>query len=244
VEELELKKNSHKLKMKKYGLHLHTKYSKCSNCDPKKILEITKKQGFTGIAITDHNTISGALETKKLNKDKNFEVIIGEEVSTDIGHVLIYYVKKEIMPGKVEDVIDEAREQKAICVLAHPYNLITSKIGELLKIKNVRKTLSEDDVDKIKLFDAIEGFNARCLFKKENILSQKLAEIYKKPMIAGSDAHFPNEICNAWVEFDDEYTLRQAILKGNIKLKGKRKHTLINKMHSTIRTLLPDFQTI
>jgi len=227
--------------MKKYSLHLHTKYSKCSNCDPKKILEITKKQGFSGIAITDHNTIKGALEAKKLNRDKNFEVIIGEEVSTDIGHVLIYYVEEEIMPGKVEDVIRAARKQKAICVLAHPYNIITSKIGELLKIKNVRKTLSEDDADKIKLFDAIEGFNSRCILRKENILSQKLAKRYKKPMIAGSDAHFPNEICNAWVEFDDKYTLRQAILKGNIKLKGKRKHTLINKMHSTIRTLLIPF---
>jgi predicted metal-dependent phosphoesterase TrpH len=224
--------------MKKYGLHLHTKYSKCSNCEPEKILEVTKKQGFAGIAITDHNTIRGALETKRLNNDENFEIIIGEEVSTDIGHVLVYNVEKEIRPGKVEDVIEEARNQEAICVLAHPYNLISSKLGELLKLQDFRKTLSEKDVDKIKLFDAIEGFNARCLFERENVLSHKLAEIYKKPMIAGSDAHFANEIGNAWVEFDDEYTLGQAILNGKIKLKGKRKHTFISKMHSTIRTLL------
>jgi len=223
--------------MKKYGLHLHTKYSKCSNCEPKIILETTKKQGFAGIAITDHNTIKGALETKKLNKDKNFEVIIGEEVSTDLGHVLIYYVKEAIMPGNVENVIREAREQKAICVLAHPYNLITSKIGELIKIKNVRKTLSKNDADKVELFDAIEGFNARCLLNKDNILAQKLAKAYKKPAIAGSDAHFANEIGNAWIEFDDEYTVRQAIASGEIELKGKRKHTVINKMRSTIRTL-------
>jgi predicted metal-dependent phosphoesterase TrpH len=224
--------------MKKYALHLHTKYSKCSNCEPEKIIEITKKQGFTGIAITDHNTISGALETKKLNNDENFEVIIGEEVSTDIGHVLIYYVEEEIMPGKVEDVIRAAKRQKAICVLAHPYNLITGKIGEITKYKGFRKTLSEHDADKIDLFDAIEGFNARCLLKRENILSQQLAQIYKKPVIAGSDAHFPNEIGTAWIEFDDEYTVRQAILQGKIRLKGKRKYTFINKVHSTLRTLL------
>jgi predicted metal-dependent phosphoesterase TrpH len=237
VEELELK-STHKLKMKKYALHLHTKHSKCSNCEPKKILEITKNQNFSGIAITDHNTIRGALETKKLNKDNNFEIIIGEEVSTDIGHVLIYYVEETIMPGNVEDVIREAREQKSICVLAHPYNLISSKIGELLKYKGFRKTLSEHDADKVELFDALEGFNARCLLKRENILSQQLAQSYKKPVIAGSDAHFPNEIGNAWVEFDDEYSVRQAILQGKIKLKGKRKYTFINKLHSTLRTLL------
>jgi predicted metal-dependent phosphoesterase TrpH len=224
--------------MKKYALHVHTKYSKCSNCEPEKILEITRNQNFSGIAITDHNTINGALETKKLNKDNNFEIIIGEEVSTDIGHVLVYYVKKEIRPGKVEDVIEEARNQEAICVLAHPYNLISGKLGELLKSQDFRKTLSEKDADKIGLFDAIEGFNARCLFERENVLSHKLAEIYRKPITAGSDAHFANEIGNAWVEFNDEYTLRQAILNGKIKLKGKRKHTFINKTHSTLRTLL------
>ena len=223
--------------MKKYGLHLHTKYSKCSNCEPVTILEVTKKQGFTGIAITDHNTIRGALETKKLNKDEKFEIIIGEEVSTDIGHVLIYYVEEAIMPGKVEDVISEARKQKSICVLAHPYNLIASKIGALVKLENARKTLSENDADKIGLFDAIEGFNARCLLKRENILAQQLAQSFKKPVIAGSDAHFANEIGNAWIEFKDQYTLRQAIASGKIKLKGKRKYTVINKLHSTIRML-------
>jgi predicted metal-dependent phosphoesterase TrpH len=223
--------------MKKYALHLHTKYSKCSNCEPGKILEVTKKQGFTGIAITDHNTIRGALETKKLNKDDEFEIIIGEEVSTDIGHVLIYYVEEAIMPGNVEDVIRAAREQKSICVLAHPYNLIASKIGALVKFEAARKTLSKNDADKVELFDAIEGFNARCLLNKDNILAQKLAETYNKPAIAGSDAHFPNEIGNAWIEFDDQYTVRQAIASGKIKLKGKRKHTVINKLRSTIRTL-------
>jgi predicted metal-dependent phosphoesterase TrpH len=223
--------------MKKYALHLHTKYSKCSNCEPEKILEKTKKQGFTGIAITDHNTINGALETKRLNNDENFEIIIGEEVSTDVGHVLVYYVKKEIRPGKVEAVIEEARNQEALCVLAHPYNLITGKIGELLKYKGFRKTLSEHDAGKVELFDAIEGFNARCLFNKDNILAQKLAKTYKKPVTAGSDAHFANEIGNAWIEFDDQYTLRQAVASGTIKIKGTRKHTLINKMRSTIRTL-------
>jgi len=222
--------------MKKYSLHLHTKYSNCSNCEPKKILEIVKNQGFTGIAITDHNTIQGALEVKKLNKDKNFEVIIGEEVSTDIGHVLVYYVKREIKPGDVEEVVTEGRKQNTICVLAHPYNLIASSIGKLFKIKNLRKSLSEDDADKIELFDAIEGFNARCLLRKENMLSQELANAYNKPMIAGSDAHFENEICNAWVEFDDKYTLRQAILNNTIEPKGNRKYILLNKMRSTIRT--------
>ena len=58
--------------MKKYDLHIHTNYSSCSRINPKKLLKIAKKRGLDGIAITNHNTIQGGLEVKKLNKDKNF----------------------------------------------------------------------------------------------------------------------------------------------------------------------------
>lgn len=219
--------------MKKYLMHIHTNFSKCSSLKPEKILEVAKKEGFDGVAITDHDSIKGALQAKKLNKDKNFEVIVGEEVSTDMGHVLVYYIKKEIKPGKVEQVIKEARKQKAICVLAHPYNLVQDQLKKLM-FDTKRKSLTKEFEHKIKLFDAIEGFNSRCYLKKENKLAQKLAKKYKKPMTAGSDAHFKNEICNSWVEFDDKLTLRQAIKSGKIKFKGKRKNIFINKVRSTI----------
>ena len=61
----------------KYDLHVHTKYSvKCGYMEPAELLKVTKKRGLNGIAVCDHNTIEGALLAKKLNKDKNFEVIV------------------------------------------------------------------------------------------------------------------------------------------------------------------------
>src|SRR3990167_1868027 len=66
--------------MLKYDLHMHTCYSKCSNLRPEILLKTAKERGLNGIAVTDHNTIEGALRIKNLNKDKNFEVIIGEEI--------------------------------------------------------------------------------------------------------------------------------------------------------------------
>ena len=84
----------------KYDLHMHTHYSKCSNLKPEILLKIAKKRGLNGIAITDHNVVEGALKVKKLNKDKDFEVIVGEEISTDAGEVLAYYLNKEIKKGK------------------------------------------------------------------------------------------------------------------------------------------------
>ena len=80
----------------KYDLHTHTNYSKCSNLKPEILLKIAKKRGLNGLAVTDHHKIKGALKVSKLNRDKNFEVIIGEEVTTDFGEVLAYYINKEI----------------------------------------------------------------------------------------------------------------------------------------------------
>jgi len=219
----------------KYALHIHTNRSLCSSNNPKDVLSYAKKAGLNGIAITDHNTISGAIETHALNTDKNFEVIIGEEVSTDIGHVLILYVKKEIRPGKIEEVLKEAKKQNAISILAHPYNLIQEKFFKNLGGKNGRKSIKPENIHKVKMFDAIEGFNARCFLKKDNEMAQILAKKYGKPMVSGSDAHFPNEICNTFVEFDRKYTLRQAIKQNRIKFYGKKRYILVNKFRSSLK---------
>lgn len=212
--------------MKKYDIHIHTSYSKCSNNPIEKIVETAKKRGLNGIAITDHNTIEGAVKLKELNKDKNFEVIVGEEVETEIGHVLVYCLKKRTNPGKFEDVLKEAKKQKAIVVLAHPYNIVSSKIAKLFHIKSIRDNLSFKDEKIVKKFDAIEGFNSRSLLKKENQLAQNLAKKFNKPIIAGSDAHFLNEIGTAYVEFDDNLTLKKAVLKNKISFRHKKKSIL------------------
>ena len=79
----------------KYDLHIHSKYSACSNSSLKDIIKKAKKTSLDGIAITDHNIIKGALEAKKLNKNKDFEVIVSSEIKTDNGEILAYYINEE-----------------------------------------------------------------------------------------------------------------------------------------------------
>lgn len=215
--------------MKRYEIHLHTKYSPCSSLKPSEILKIAKAKGMTGVAVTDHNTIKGALEVKRLNKDKDFEVIIGEEVSTDIGHVLVYYVRKEIKKGKAEQVLKEAKEQGAIVVLAHPYNNFSEKISKVIPL-NRRNARLDDRL--LARFDAIEIFNSRCFSSKDNIQAAKLAKKHAKPGTGGSDAHFKNEIGNTVVEFDDKYNFREALLGGKLKVVGGKKTALFNHFRS------------
>src|SRR3989338_8905579 len=165
--------------MLKYDLHTHTCYSKCSNLKPEVLLKIAKERGLDGIAVTDHNTIEGALKAKKLSKDKEFEVIVGDEVRTNYGDVLAYYLQKEIKFRELFSVIDEVKAQGGLIAIAHPFRI---SVNPTLKFRY--------PLEKIKnKIDAIECFNARMLPGNNN-KADKMSNKLNVAKTAGSDAHF------------------------------------------------------
>ena len=193
----------------KYDLHVHTKYSvKCGYMEPAELLKVTKKRGLNGIAVCDHNTIEGALLAKKLNKDKNFEVIVGEEVKTDSGDVLFYYVKNEIKPGKLSDCLREGKRQGCLIVIPHPF-----RFRWIIPRKGFRYPLG-----KLKgKIDGIEAVNGRNLFLW-NLLARRKAKQLAIAMTGGSDGHYPAEVGRCYSEFDSD--LRTAIRQKRIKPAG------------------------
>ena len=202
--------------MKKYDLHVHSIYSKCGLNSIKGILKTAKKKGLDGVAITDHNTAKGAVKAKKLNKDKGFEVIVGEEIMTDVGEVLAFYLKKEIKPGKFEDVIREIKKQKALCSIAHPYTFgLRKSIGNIFGVREA---------------NAVEAFNARSLTNYENKKAKQLAKKLKRAETGGSDAHFPWEIGRGYTLF--EGNLKDALNAKKTKAEGKTffLFTIINRL--------------
>jgi len=191
----------------RYDLHMHTYRSKCSNLRPDVILKLAKKKGLDGIAITDHHEIRGALEVKKLNKDKDFEVIVGEEISTNYGDVLVYYLSKKIDAIDFHDAVDKARKQNAMVVLPHPFR--TTLIHDhkfRVPIKEVKNKI-----------DAIECFNARTL-PGDNKKANEAAEKLGMAKTAGSDSHFFFEIGTAYTTF--EGSLRDAVRHKKTKVDG------------------------
>ena len=204
--------------MKKYDLHLHTNYSKCSTNDPAKLLMRAKKKGLDGIAITDHNEIRGAQKVAELNDDPDFEVVIGEEVMTDKGEILVYYVKERIKPGKYEDVIREVRRQGAVCSVAHPFT------------SGGRKKASKDFGKKLP--DAIEGFNGRLAFGMANRKARAFAKKLGIPTTGGSDGHFLFEIGAGYTIFEGD--LKTAIKKGLVKHGGRRKFPMLQRFLSGV----------
>jgi hypothetical protein len=203
--------------MKKYELHVHTKYSACSNLEPATALRILKRKGYDGIAITDHNTIKGALEAKRINKDKNFEVIVGEEIRSFLPnggycHILGYYLKKEIKPGNIFDVVRQIKSQGGVACIAHPFTAIRRAGIDMKTLEQLRGKIA-----------GIESFNARNLFQKMDDKASQAAKKFNFAAIAGSDAHFFFELGHTATKFDEKLNLKAALKKRKtIPVKGTR----------------------
>ncbi len=213
--------------LKKYDLHTHTSYSKCSILTVEKSLKTALKRGLDGIAITDHNTVKGAFEAVKLfkhdfckrAKNQDFEVIVGEEIRTDHGEILAYYLNERIKPGNIFEVLDKIREQDAMASVAHPVTLFRKQVG-----LGLEKTDWQNIMKKI---DAIESFNSRNLFSYVNRRCEHFAEKYSVAKTAGSDAHFWFEIGSAYTLFPKKLSLMEAIRKKKTEVTGTTKYAFI-----------------
>lgn len=140
------------------------------------IIRLCEKRGVDRIAITDHNTAEGALAMQKRAPDL---VIVGEEIMTPQGEILAYFVKESV-PAMLspEETIRRLRDQGAFISISHPFDRLRKgawQEADLLRI-----------VDQI---DAVEIFNARCMFAQDNDRALAFAQQHGLLGTAGSDAH-------------------------------------------------------
>jgi len=196
----------------KYDLHIHSKYSSDGYCDPKVLVKTAIKKGLSGIAVTDHNTIRGGLETIKY-ENNDLQVIIGSEVNTDRGEVIGLFLTEEIKSNAFIEVVDEIKEQNGVVIIPHPFD----------EIRGNGINPQEKDA---KLVDFVEVFNSRCLFQKYNDKACEFAVENGLKFVAGSDAHFAHEIGKAGIIISEE-DVRESFSRGKIAIFGE-KSNLIN----------------
>jgi len=193
-------------------LHLHTSHSKDSLSSPREVLVAAVKKGLGAVAITDHDEISGALEAAKIARKEglSLQVIVGEEVGTDEGDLLVYFAKKRIAPAPLAAVLAEVKRQGAICCAAHPFDFARHGIN-----------LAKLPARELSGIHAIEALNARASVASQNSSAEKFAQENGKPILAGSDAHHPSEVGAACVEFEGIKKLdARSLLSAPRKLRG------------------------
>jgi len=192
----------------KVDLHVHTCYSADGVTTLKEVVAYSKKRGLDGVAITDHDILSGATI---LAKRSDLLIIPGVEVTTQRGHVLALGITAPISTNlSPSETVQQIRKSGGIAVAAHP-------IG-LLKGMEPRTIITSH-------FDAIEVINSVAFpFYFSVYMGRKLATQLGLPQVAGSDSHYALEIGAAYtlIEADPQVDeVIQAIKKGATTPVGK-----------------------
>lgn len=197
----------------KLDFHIHSYYSPDGNMKPKDILEAAMSKGLDVISVTDHNSTKGGIETRDYaeKKDLSVKVIVGQEVKTLSGEIIVLNLEEEIPKNMtLEETISYGK--KGFIIAPHPFDKFRKGIG--------------DDLDSINdKIDAIEIFNSRTLLSAHNKLAETYSKINNIPGIAGSDSHFSEELGSSYFILESKKTkasIFKCIKEGKISIHGRQ----------------------
>ena len=168
-------------------LHLHTVYSGDSNTSLEQVIARCLDIGINCIAITDHNTIEGAV---KMQRIAPFQVIVGDEIQTSSGEIIGYFLSEEVPKGlPAEETARRIKEQGGLVCIPHPFDRLRSC--------TIRRQTLEEILPSV---DIIEVLNSRLILLRYSVRAERFAQAHGLLASAGSDAHTPGEIGNAYME--------------------------------------------
>lgn len=196
--------------MLRVEFHCHTVHSKDSLTPPKKLVEACRRKRIDRVVVTDHNSISGALEAQAIDPER---VIVGEEIMTDRGEILAAFLREEVPAGLTPgETIRRLRAQGAFISVSHPFDEWRSGSWRELDLLEITP-----------LVDAIEVFNSRCMSPVFNQRALAFAKQHSLAGTVGSDAHAPFELGRSLLlleSFDGPDELRSVIDGASFRTRG------------------------
>lgn len=181
--------------------HCHTIASKDSLTSPQRLINACRKKGLDRAAVTDHNTIWGAEKAKELDPQM---VIVGEEIMTQSGELLAFFVREPIPSGlPAGETIRLLRQQGAFISVSHPFDTMRSGGWEIEALREIAPHV-----------DAIETYNSRCFLPVYNRKAAEFSKALQMPGTVGSDAHTAWELGRSILllpHFSDAEGLKRSI---------------------------------
>ncbi|MDA0988970.1 MAG: PHP domain-containing protein [Chloroflexi bacterium] len=186
---------------------MHTRFSPDSLMKPEKMVSRCITTGLDCIAVTDHNTIDGALEVQRL---ASFRVIVGEEIKSQGGEIIGLFLKEAIPRGLPSlETVQRIKEQGGLVSIPHPFDHFRRSVIDKQALYEI-----------LPYVDIIEAFNARNTLQVDNRKALELALEHNILTSAVSDSHTPMEVGRTYVEIQDfdgtPSGLREALAKGNL----------------------------
>jgi predicted metal-dependent phosphoesterase TrpH len=197
----------------KFELHCHSMYSRGKKIpaegidSPRDLVRTAKKIGLDGLALTDHYSDRGWTEAKEEARKQGLIFIPGIEVSSKEGHIIGLGLNGYVQSGlPVEETLESIREQGAVSVAAHPFDIRNEGIKE--------KCLKAD---------ATEVFNSMNLDRFSNLAARRFARKNRLVMLAGSDSHTKEMLgqCINHIEASDVDSCLKEIRKGRVSFSAR-----------------------
>ncbi|MRR13023.1 PHP domain-containing protein [bacterium] len=179
----------------KADLHIHSTHSDGTGRIPEIMEYAATQTDLKVIAITDHNTIEGALFAKELEDLYDIEVVVGEEVSSSEGHILGLFLTEEIPQGLTPlETIARINAQGGIAIIPHPFSNrgIFGPFGR----SSFASALSE------LAFHALEVYNSVPYLGWANRVAAKMFSGGQGiAAVGGSDAHMLHSVGRGYTVF-------------------------------------------
>ena len=214
-------------------LHFHTDHSD-GLPDVRETLKRAKELNI-GVAITDHNEISGSLEACR--RSNGTLVVPGIEVATyERVHLLFYFsevkelekfYRKLVKPNKMDDpfsrtklrtkdLISRAKDYNCLSCAAHPS---ASGFTGVSRVK-----LDPETIEKIDLVEVLNGHTS----VQRNLRAGEWARQYRKAPSGGSDGHTIGELGNVitYSKASDLDTFLKDLSHNQAKVVGKKNNQL------------------
>ena len=220
----------------KVDMHCHTRLSKDSLNDPRKLAYAAAEKGLGALCVTDHNGLANALALSQMD-DLPLRIIPSEEVKSSEGEIIGYFLSELVPRGLTpEETVKRIKGQGGLVGVPHPF--------DSMRTASRLKTPALDRLVQAGMIDILEVFNARAVRGEDNDTALQYARKHNLAMSAGSDAHTLVEVGRAYVEVPP-FSTPQEFLAGlrSGKVNGILSSRLIH-LGSTWATLVKQIPVI
>ncbi len=162
-------------------IHLHTNYSYDSDIAIETLARFADDEGIDCIAVTDHDTIEGALHLRRV---ANCRVIIGEEVTTRDGHLIGLFITEHVRSGlSARETALRIKGQGGLVLVPHPFTRAFG-CGLGSTIFDIMDLIDAVEINNAQHLLPIPDTHARRFARKHNIVSYVGADSHKETSIA------------------------------------------------------------
>jgi predicted metal-dependent phosphoesterase TrpH len=211
-------------------MHVHTNIgSYDSNLSPLELIHLGKTSGLDGVVVTEHDRGWDRDLARKLTREHDFLILCGMEVSTDLGHILVYgleeYVSGILYADTLRQVVDKI---DGVMFAAHPYRRAFVNTNGRWDAPKPTLTVQEAaDHTIVQLVDGLEVYNG-ATGDRENAMAVAVRDYVGLSGIGGSDAHSEHGLGCCVTAFErpirDERELIEELRAGRFRAINRLQH--------------------